>query len=69
MEIVKSLKESGLLIKGTGETVENKANQQKRGFLGILLSKLGASLSGNLLSGNGVIWAGEGTKIRGEKKN
>ena len=34
-KIVKSLKESGLLIKDVSETVENKANEQKEGFLGM----------------------------------
>ena len=48
MRIVKSLEESGLLIKGVNETIKNEAKEQKRGFLRILLGILGASLLGNL---------------------
>ena len=61
MKIVKSLKESGLLIKGANETIQSEAREQKGGFLGMLLSELGASLLGNLLTGKGTITTGEGT--------
>ena len=61
IEIVKSFEESGLLIKGVSETIKSEAKEQKRGFLGILLGTLGASLLGNLLTGKGTIRAGEGT--------
>ena len=50
MKIVKSLEASGLLIKGVGETIKNEAKEQKRGFIGMLLETLGASLLGNLLT-------------------
>ena len=53
MEIVKSLKESGLLIKGISEGIRNGVKEQKGGFLGMLLGTLGASLLGNLLTGKG----------------
>ena len=46
-----------LFTKGIGETFENKAKEQKGGFLGKLLGTLGASLSGNLLTGKGVKWS------------
>ena len=36
MNIVKSLEESGLLIKGISETIKNEAKKQKGGFLSIL---------------------------------
>ena len=36
MKIVKSLEESGLLIKDVSETTKNKAKEQKGGFLGML---------------------------------
>ena len=49
----KSLKESGLLIKCVRESIENKAEEQKGGFLCMLLGTLGAILLGNLLSGKG----------------
>ena len=44
MKIVKSLEESGLLMKGTSETIKNEAKEQKGGFLNIFLRILGASL-------------------------
>ena len=67
MKIVKSLAESGLLIKGVRETIKNEAKEQKGGFLSILLGTLGASLLGNLLTGKGTIREGEGT-IRADEK-
>ena len=42
-KIVKSLEESGLMIKGVGETIKNEAKEPKGGFLGMLLGTLGAS--------------------------
>ena len=59
MKIVKSLEESGLLIKGVGKTNKNEAKEQKGGFLGMLIGTLGANLLGNLLTGKGSIRAGE----------
>ena len=50
MKIVKPLEASGLLIKGVSETIKNEAKEQKRGFIGMLLETLGASLLGNLLT-------------------
>ena len=55
MKIVKSLEESGLLIKAVSEKIKNKAKEQKGGFLIVLLDTLGASLLGNLLAGEGKI--------------
>ena len=66
MEIVKPLEESGLLIRVVTKKVKNKAKEQKRGFLGILLGFLGASLLGNLLTGKGTIRASEGTVSAGQ---
>ena len=43
MKIVKSLEDSGLLIKGVSETFQNEAKEQKVGFLGMLLGTLVAS--------------------------
>ena len=51
-KIVKSLEDSGLLIKGVTETVQNEVEEQKGGFLSALLGTLGASLLGDLLIGN-----------------
>ena len=36
MEIVQYLEESGLLIRGVSETIQNEAKEQKGGFLGML---------------------------------
>ena len=66
MIIVRSLEESGLLIKDVNETIKNEAKEQKGGILGMLLKTFGASLLGNLLTGNGTIRAGEGTIRAGE---
>ena len=49
IKIVKSLEDSGLLLKGVAETVKNEVKQQKAGFLSMLLGTLGASLLGNLV--------------------
>ena len=45
-KIVKSLKDSGLLIKGVIETIKNEARKQRSGFLDKLLDTLGASFLG-----------------------
>ena len=46
IKIVKSLKDSGLLLEGVTKTVQNEV--QKGGFLSMLLGSLGVSLLGNL---------------------
>ena len=65
LKIVKSLEDSGLLLKGVSETIQHDAKEQIGGFLSMLLDILGASLLGDILSkglsGKGVIRAGEGT--------
>ena len=72
--IVKSLEDSGLLLIGVTESVQNEVQEQKGIFLSMLLGTLGASLLGNLLTGKrinkkgkeinraaeGIIRAGEG---------
>ena len=45
MKIVKSRKESGLLIQGISETIKNEAKEQIRRFLPMLLGTLAASIS------------------------
>ena len=44
IKIVKSLEDSGLLLKGVSEIFQNEDKKQKGGFLNILLGILGASL-------------------------
>ena len=63
IKIVKSLEDSGLLLKGITETVQNEVKEQKGGFLSMLLGTLGASLLGNLLTGKGIYRAGKGKGI------
>ena len=53
IKIVKSLEDSGLLLKGISETNQNEAREQKRGFLSMLLGTLGGCLLGNILAGKG----------------
>ena len=67
MKIVKSLEESGLLIKGMSETIKNEIKVQKGGFLPILLGTLATSILGNALTGKRVIGAGEGVIRAGQK--
>ena len=70
LKIVKSLEDSGVLLKGVSKTIQHEAKEQRGGFLSILLGTLGASLLGDVLSkglsGRGVIRAGEGTIRVGE---
>ena len=66
IKIVKSLKDSGLLLKGTTESVQNEVKEQKGAFLSMLLGTLGASLLGNLLTGKGVNKKGKGIHRAGE---
>ena len=68
IEIVKSLEDSGLLLKGISETIQNEAKEQKGGFLSMLLGTLGTSLLGNILAGKWISRAGEGAiaKRRGQ---
>ena len=60
IKIVKSLEDSGWLLKGVSE---NEDKEQKGGFLSMLLGTLGASLLGNLLTGKGIYRAGKGKGI------
>ena len=61
IKIVKSLENSGLLLKGVSETIQNDAKEQKGGFPSMLLNTLGASLLVNILAGKKINRAGEGT--------
>ena len=65
IKIAKSIEDSGVLLKGVSETIQNEAEEQRGGFLSMLLCTLGASLLGDILSkglsGKRIIRAGEGT--------
>ena len=63
IDIVKSLEDSGLLLKGVSETIQNETKEQKVGFLSMfsmLLCELGANLLGDVLASKGMNRAGEG---------
>ena len=63
IKIVKSLEDSGLLLKEITKSVQNEIKEQIGGFLSM---SLGASLLGNLLTGKGVIKKGKGIHRAGE---
>ena len=63
IEVIKSLEDPGLLLKGVIETVQNEIKEQKVGFLSALLGTLGASLLEDLLIGKGVIATSQGRGI------
>ena len=60
IKIVKSLKVSGLILRGVSETTQSEVNQQKRRFLSMLLATSRASLLGNMLAGKGINVARKG---------
>ena len=68
IEIVKSLEESGLLVKRVSETIQNQPKEQKRGFLRMLLGTWTATLLGKLLwamrAVKGTIGAGQDFQCR-----
>ena len=67
MKMIKSLEESGLLIKGVSETVKKEAKEQKGVFHSLVT--LGVSLLGNLLAGKDTIRAGKGTITAAESRS
>ena len=79
LKIVKSLENSGVLLKGVSEIIQHEAKEQREGFLSMLLGTLRASLLGDVLSkglsvrrviraGEGTIRAGYGSKRASLKK-
>ena len=66
MKRVKSVGESEFLVKGISETIKNEADEQKSGFLTMLLSALAAIILGNALSGRGVTRVVEGVIRAGQ---
>ena len=63
MKIFHALDDFGILLKGVIKTIKNETQEQKGGFLSMLLGTLGASLLGNLLSGKGAIAMKQGRGI------
>ena len=67
MKIIKALENSGILLKGVSKTIKNETQEQRGGFLSMLLGTLGASLLGNLLTGaKGIVRTGDGIVRAGE---
>ena len=66
IKIVKFLEDSGLLLKGVTESVQNEVKKQKGEFPSMSLGTLGASLLGNLLTGKGPFHAGKGVNKKGK---
>ena len=64
IKIVKYLEDSGLLLKGVTETVQNEVKEQNWGFISMLVGTLGASLLGNILVGKRINGAGKGRGIK-----
>ena len=60
--------DSGLLLKGVTETIQNEVKEQKGGILIMLLVTLSASLLGNLLTGKWICRAGKGKGINRESE-
>ena len=69
MKIVQVLEDSNILLKGVTKTIKNETNEQKGGFLSMLLGTLAASLSGNLLTGKGIVRAGSGCLLSSALQN
>ena len=75
MKTIKALENSGILLKGVSKTIKDETNEQRGGFLSMLLGTLGASLLGNLLTGgkevmragDGIVRAGSGSKKKQPK--
>ena len=63
IKIIKSLEDSGLLLEGFSETIQNEAKEQKGGFRSILLGTLGASLLGNISAGKRAITTNHGEGV------
>ena len=59
LKIVQVLEDSNSVLKGVSETIKNETKEQKGGFLSMLLGTLGASLLRKLLTGKGILRAGE----------
>ena len=60
LKIVQALEDSDILLKRVTKKIKN---EKKGAFLGMLLGTLGATLSGNMLPGKGIVRVGYGNKM------
>ena len=60
MKIVQGPDDSNILLKVVTERIKNKMKEQEGRFLGTLVGTLGSIFLGNLLSGKGIVRAGDG---------
>ena len=60
-KITKALEDSNILLKGFSEAIKNETEEQKGGFLSMLLGTLASTLLGNMLD-KGIVRAGYGNK-------
>ena len=67
IKIVKSLEDSGLLLKRVTESVQNEIKEQKGGFLSMLLGTLGSRLLGNHLTGKDAFHARKEVNKKGKR--
>ena len=58
MKILQALQNSNTLLKGITKSIENETKEYNRGFIGMLLDTLGASLLENMVPGKGMLRAG-----------
>ena len=65
IKIVKSLENSGLLLKGVSKTIQNEVKEQNGGFLSMLLETFDAILLENMLAGKVAIVT---SQVRGINK-
>ena len=67
IKIVTALEEHDILLKAINKKIKNETKEQRRGFLSMLLGTLGASLLGNLLTGQGLYRTGQGLYRTGQR--
>ena len=64
MKIVQALEDSNILLKGVTKTIKDETKKQKGGLLSMLLGTLGASLLGNLITGQWIVRDGYGNHLK-----
>ena len=68
MNIIPALEDPDILLKRVTKSIKNEREEQRGGFLNILLGTLGASLLGSLLTGKVILRAGSGRPLSSSSK-